>query len=109
MLEFPAMVVKYPGTKERFQDGVYDWLLVADDAELQAARADGYHIGTDVAREAYEADEADKRIKAANAEIDNAPPTRAELETKAKELGIVFDGRTGDKKLAALIADKLKA
>jgi hypothetical protein len=38
---------------------------------------------------------------------DNAPPTRAELETKAKELGIRFDGRTTDRKLGQLIQDKL--
>lgn len=35
----------------------------------------------------------------------NAPPTRAELEQKANELGIKFDGRTTDKKLAAKIAE----
>jgi hypothetical protein len=40
---------------------------------------------------------------------DNAQPTRAELEAKAKELGIKFDGRTGDKKLGQLIQDKLSA
>jgi hypothetical protein len=38
---------------------------------------------------------------------DDAPPTRAELEAKATELGIRFDGRTGDKKLGQLIQDKL--
>lgn len=40
---------------------------------------------------------------------DNAAPTRAELEVKAKELGIRFDGRTGDKKLGQLIQDRLSA
>lgn len=40
---------------------------------------------------------------------ENAPPTRAELEAKAKELGIRFDGRTGDKKLGQLIQDRLSA
>lgn len=30
---------------------------------------------------------------------DDKPPTREELETKAKELGIGFDGRTTDAKL----------
>ena len=40
---------------------------------------------------------------------DDAPPTRTELEAKAKELGIKFDGRTGDKKLGQLIQDKLSA
>ena len=39
--------------------------------------------------------------------IEDAPPTRAELETKAKELGIRFDGRTRDKKLGQLIHDRL--
>jgi hypothetical protein len=38
---------------------------------------------------------------------DNAAPTRAELEAKAEELGIKFDGRTKDKKLGQLIQDKL--
>ena len=38
---------------------------------------------------------------------DNAAPTRAELEAKATELGIRFDGRTKDKKLGQLIQDKL--
>lgn len=40
-------------------------------------------------------------------EPDDAPPTRAELEQKATELGIKFDGRTTDKKLAAKIAEAL--
>ena len=40
---------------------------------------------------------------------DDAAPTRAELEAKAKELGIRFDGRTGDKKLGQLIQDRLSA
>ena len=38
---------------------------------------------------------------------DDAPPTRAELEAKATELGIKFDGRTGGKKLGQLIQDRL--
>jgi hypothetical protein len=38
---------------------------------------------------------------------DDAAPTRAELEAKATELGIRFDGRTKDKKLGQLIQDKL--
>ena len=40
---------------------------------------------------------------------DDAPPTRAELEAKATELGIKFDGRTKDKKLGQLIQDRLSA
>jgi hypothetical protein len=39
---------------------------------------------------------------------DSAPPTRAELEAKATELGIPFNGRTSDKKLSGLIATALQ-
>ena len=42
-------------------------------------------------------------------EDDTAAPTRAELEAKATELGIRFDGRTKDKKLGQLIQDQLPA
>ena len=38
---------------------------------------------------------------------DDSAPTRAELEAKATELGIRFDGRTKDKKLGQLIQDRL--
>lgn len=36
---------------------------------------------------------------------DNSAPTRAELEQMATELGISFDGRTTDRKLAERIAE----
>lgn len=39
---------------------------------------------------------------------DDAPVTRAELEEKATELGIKFDGRTTDAKLAERIEEALK-
>ena len=37
----------------------------------------------------------------------DAPPTRKEMEAKAQELGIKFDGRTSDKKLSLLIETAL--
>ena len=57
--------------------------------------------------------EAQAKIKAAEpveaAVLDeDAPPTREELETKATELGIPFNGRTSDKKLSGLIATALQ-
>lgn len=39
---------------------------------------------------------------------EDSPPTRAELEEKASELGIKFDGRTSDKRLADAIEQALK-
>ena len=38
----------------------------------------------------------------------NAPPTRDEMEQKADELGLKYDGRTSDKRLAVMIADALR-
>lgn len=42
-----------------------------------------------------------------DSEEDNSEPTRAELEAKAKELEIAFDGRTTDRILAEKIATAL--
>jgi hypothetical protein len=39
---------------------------------------------------------------------DDLPPTRVELEAKAAELGVKFDGRWGDKRLSDAIAAALK-
>ena len=56
-------------------------------------------------------EQAEAAAKAAEAQAivpeDNASPTREELEAKATELGIRFDGRTKDKKLGQLIQDRL--
>lgn len=38
---------------------------------------------------------------------DDAPPTRTEMEAKATELGIKFDGRTTDAKLMKLITEAI--
>jgi len=39
---------------------------------------------------------------------DNAPPTRAELETKAREIGLKFDGRTSDRTLLRRITQAIQ-
>ncbi len=56
-------------------------------------------------------EQAEAAAKAAEAQEivpeDDASPTREELEAKATELGIRFDGRTKDKKLGQLIQDRL--
>jgi len=57
---------------------------------------------------------AEQRAKAAAAAVpeevpqDDAPVTREELENKATELGIPFNGRTSNKKLSGLIATALQ-
>jgi hypothetical protein len=53
---------------------------------------------------------AEVQVAAAPAEVpqDDAPVTREELEAKATELGIPFNGRTSNKKLSGLIATALQ-
>ena len=96
-MKTPTMVLKYPG-KHQFQDGSYDYQIV-DESEVDAALSEGWFRTKEEAKAAYE--------QPAVEPVSDAPPTRAELEQKARELGLKFDGRTTDKKLAALIAEKV--
>lgn len=81
------MLYKAPGPHE-IHGGKFDYIIVDEDG-IKAAQKDGWCLTTDEA-------------------AGGASPTREELEAKATELGIKFDGRTGDNKLGELIADKLK-
>lgn len=92
MKEFPKAL--YRAGTGTLVDGVECAFMLAKDAAEQAASlADGWGF-------------------VAHAEpaspADDAPPTRAELEAKATELVVKFDGRWGDKRLSDAIAAKLK-
>lgn len=97
MDRFPQML--YRAGRELATDaGPMDTLIVSDDDALSAALADGWH---------------ESPLSAASPEApevppDEAPPTRDELERKATELGIKWDGRWGDKRLGDAIAAALK-
>lgn len=109
---FPVMLYKEGGPHD-IHGGKFDTLIAHDEAEKDAAQAAGWHLTTDAARAVNSGDfTAVGNVTAFADEApptpDDAPPTRAELEIKAKELGIDFDGRTKDKKLAEKIAAKLK-
>lgn len=91
MREFPKAL--YRAGTGTLVDGVEcAFMLVKDVAEQVEALADGWGF-----------------IAPAEpaSPADDAPPTRAELEAKAAELGIKFDGRWGDKRLSDAIAAKL--
>ena len=92
---FPLMLYK-PGTEYQLQEGRFDTLIVHDETEKDAAFARGWRLTTLDA------------LNKAPVPDDDAPATRDELETKAGELGIAFDGRTSDAKLAEKIAARLK-
>lgn len=111
--DWPQMVFRAPGPVVLEGYG-YEYTTVAGEEAMAQALADGWHKTIDAARAAHEKAApigAPKLIEAFEAlytdVAQNAPPTRAELEQKAKELGLKFDGRTTDKKLAALIAEKV--
>lgn len=97
-MEFPRMMYRV-GSMVELESGKYDWRIVQDKAECDAASGDGWHLDQYAAKAATEAP--------ASTPADDSPPTRDELEQKATELGLKFDGRWGDKRLADAIAAKL--
>lgn len=116
--EYPKLLYKEPGPHEvwRYKQ---DHIEVADSDAEAAALADGWHASPDAAHEAHVASKLDGYGSVGNVAADpsnpvvidplaeDTPPTRAELEQKAAKLGLKYDGRIGDKKLSALIAEKL--
>jgi hypothetical protein len=106
--DFPRMLYKVGGPHE-IHGGKFDYIVVSSEAEQDEALAAGWHLSTPEAVAAGGKAAVKVEAVAATETGDEAPPTRAELEAKAKELGIEFDGRTNDAKLGAKIAAKLKA
>lgn len=98
-----TMLYKAPGPHE-IHGGHFDYTVVDADEEgtIDAAKADGWFETTTEAKAAHEEAKAQRE-----AEL-NAPPTRAELEAKAKELGIQFGKKTTDEELSKLIQSKLE-
>lgn len=102
--EYPRMLYRFPAQNAYpsvLLEGAFDVLVV--DSQEQEDGADGWH------RSAEQAKDAGKPQAAPTVPDDDAPPTRAELETKARELGIPAKGTWGDRKIADAISEKLKA
>jgi hypothetical protein len=133
MIELPAILYQSPGPHKKPGGGTYRIVGIKTQEELDAKLLAGWFASSAEAIEAA-GDKAttpkrvaEWRLKAKAKKtkkrrpskplgwklpvpvpvIEDAPPTRAELESKAKELGIRFDGRTRDKKLGQLIQDRL--
>lgn len=96
MMEFPTLVYKDGGPHQR-PGGTFDYKRIVNEDQLTDALADGWFLTLVEATQPAAADLAEV------APNDDAPPTREELETKARELGIKFDGRTSDKTLLSKI------
>lgn len=96
----PTIVYKPSGPHQRL-GGTFDYKGVNTQEEFDAAIAAGWYATLDEAI-------APRLAQSKSQVAADAPPTRAELEQKATELGLKFDGRTGDKKLGEMIAEALK-
>jgi hypothetical protein len=103
MNEFPRMIYRAGGTEE-IHGGRFETRIVQNVDEQDAALIDGWSLTTDAATAT-----ASRPAEPATPVDDDAPPTRAELEAKATDLGIEFSPRIGDAKLAERIAEKLAA
>lgn len=105
-MEFPTLLYKTPGPHRRPGIGTYKYVGCADAAEYERLRAQGWHPSLDAALAATRARAVIAEVEEADEAIDEvSPPTRKELETKARELGLPFNTRTSNKVLAQRIAD----
>jgi len=109
MTDFPTILYKTPGPHKKPRGGTYKTTGAADKAEFDELLKKGWFPSYE---EAAAGKIAGKIIEAAEAFEDAvdevSAPTRDELETKAKELGVSFNARTSDKKLAERIAEALE-
>lgn len=107
--EYPKMLYRFGGEVEI--DGDKFTTLIVDDSEAaDAALADKWFETASQSKQAAADEKAAADAALAQQVVnDEAPPTRDELERKARELEIKFDGRTGDKKLAHMIAAALES
>ena len=103
-MQSQTMLYVAPGPHE-IHGGHFDYIIVNDD-EIEQHLAAGWHLTTTEAKAAHDEEQA-RAAAAAGAQDDEAPPTRAELEAKATELGIEFSPNIGDKKLGERIAAAL--
>lgn len=102
-MDFPTIMYRVPGPHKKPRGGTYAYRGAADQEEFDALISKGWFPS-------YEEAAAGKAArKVVEEPIDDVSgPTRDELETKAKELGVSFNARTSDKKLAERIAEALE-
>jgi len=102
-MSFPTIMYRVPGPHKKPRGGTYAYRGAADQEEFDALISKGWFPS-------YEEAAAGKTArKVVEEPIDDVSgPTRDELEAKAKELGVSFNARTSDKKLAERIAEALE-
>ena len=94
MNDYPTLMFRCPGSHFAPEGLTYDYVGVNSREELLARLNEGWSVtlGEAMAAVTTRRDEvAEPRVS-----INDDPHTREELEAKATELGIKFDGRTTD-------------
>lgn len=108
MTNFPTILYRTPGPYRKPGGETYDTEGAADQETFDALTAKGWFPSYQEAVAGKRAGEIIAKAEAFDDAIDEVSgPTREELETKAKEIGVSFNARTSDKKLAERIAEKL--
>lgn len=115
------MVYRCPGAHFGPLGTTYDSLGVMDDEDLRSALGEGWSESLVKAVEIYlNPVKSDESVVDPVSNVDTSaaekisegdeqnPPTREELEQKANELGIKFDGRTTDRKLLEKIEEVIR-
>ena len=104
MLIFPTIVYRVPGAHSG-NGYTYDYAGALDQKAYDALVAQGWHATlVDAVSPPVVAPAASEPV-IDEVPADDAPVTRAELEAKANELGVKFDGRTSD----ALLLSRINA
>lgn len=120
-MEYPALVYRCPGAHFGPNGTTYDSLMVTNEAQFLASFEEGWSESLVKAVSIYlNPVKSDEFVADPVSDVDSTeaeeinegdeqnPPTREELEQKANELGIKFDGRTTDRKLLEKINEALR-
>jgi hypothetical protein len=108
MTDFPTIVYKCPGDRFGPPHTTYQSIGVTDQKAFDKALGEGWYATLVEAVDAY-LKPAPERVAIVSEPIDNAPPTRDEMLTKAAEIGLTVDKRWSDKTLANKIIEALEA
>ena len=109
MSDFPTIMYRVPGPHRKPRGGFYAYKGAADKAEFDALLKKGWFPSYEEAVAGKRAEEIVEAVSDLNNDIDEvSEATREELEQWAKDLGVSFNSRTSDKKLAERIEAALE-
>lgn len=104
-MKFPTLVYRCPGNHQCL-GGTFDYIQVSNAEQLKASVENGWYPSLPQAMKGGDVDLGELIEEPVIAEVEepeevdeDSPPTREELEAKAKELGIGFNKNTKDETL----------